>query len=143
MFGKEKTSPGNKSNPSPAGSVGFNNLLQDTQLEGKVHASADFRIDGKFQGTLHCKARVIIGTTGLVEGDVYCQNAIIEGKLIGNLIVDDLLQIKETAHIKGEIKTGKLLVQPGAMVDGTCKMTGEKTAPTAAVNADKKLQNVN
>ena len=90
--------------------------------EGTITSENDIRVDGIIKGSLICKAKVIVGPTGFIEGEVKCQNAMIEGKISGKLRVAELLSIKETAEVVGDVTTGKLLVQPGAVFNVTCYM---------------------
>lgn len=104
-------------------SGGLNALVKGTSIEGTVKCESDIRIDGTIKGDLICKAKVIIGPTGFVEGEITCQNAVVEGTIKGILTVTDLLNIRETAEIDGTISTGKLIVQSGAKFNVACKMT--------------------
>jgi cytoskeletal protein CcmA (bactofilin family) len=121
MFGNNKSSDDPKSTPtSPAGTL--NTLVKGTVLEGNIRCESDLRVDGTIKGKLSCQAKVIIGPSGLVDGEITCQNAVIEGRFKGNLRVTDLLNIRETAEVDGEITTNKLLVQSGARFNVSCKM---------------------
>ena len=94
-------------------------------MEGTINASSDIRIDGTLKGTLECKGRVIIGPEGRVEGEINCQNAVIEGSFQGKINVKELLNIREKANIQGDVHTDKLLVQPGAIFNVSCSMGGQ------------------
>jgi len=94
-------------------------------LEGSVESDNDFRIDGIFKGKLTCSARVIIGPTGDFDGEIHCENAIIEGQFNGNLHIKQVLEVREGAVIEGDVSTNKLVVQAGSIFDVNCKM-GEK-----------------
>ena len=107
-------------------SLSINSLVEGTRIEGKIHARNDIRIDGEIVGSLSCDGKVIIGPTGYVQGDIHCTNAIIEGKFEGILEVKESLDVKEKAVINGEINTGKLNVQNGAVFNVSCKMGGQK-----------------
>ena len=96
-------------------------------VEGKVKATTDIRIDGTIKGDLLCDAKVIIGPSGVVEGTVKCQNAMIEGRFDGILSVAELLNIRETAKVVGEVTYGKLIVQSGAVISGTYKVGGDNS----------------
>lgn len=128
MFGKKNSSDNkreNSGNRSSAGSVdGHNIIVSTTKLKGDVTASNDFRIDGEFIGSLQCSAKVIIGSEGRFKGDVTCENAVIEGRFEGQLNVNEVLYVKESAVIHGEVVTGKLIVQSGSIFEVNCKMTG-------------------
>lgn len=123
MLGGKKDNNGRSGTIIPAStSHGLNSLVQGTELTGDINAGNDIRIDGKIKGNLTCKSKVIIGPTGIIEGDVQCQNAVIEGNFNGNLTVKELLHVKETASMKGKIYTGKIIVQSGAVFNVSCQM---------------------
>lgn len=124
MFGNTKSEPKNKANGiiTTASTTSSNSLVQGTNIEGNVHADKDIRIDGTLRGTLTCKGKVIIGPTGNITGDITCENAVIEGRFEGILIVNDVLHVKETARIDGDVTTQKLVVQPGSIFNVKCKM---------------------
>ncbi len=137
MFGNTKSSEEPK-NPSVAGAL--NALVKGTVVEGTVRCDSDLRVDGTIKGKLICKSKVIIGPTGVVEGEIDCQNAVIEGRFKGVLTVSELLNVRETAEVDGEISTNKLLVQSGARFNVSCKMEVGKTNGQAK-NFDPKAAN--
>lgn len=124
MF-KNKKEENKRNDAAPTSSGSNNSIVSGTKLEGTVNANSDIRIDGELIGKLFCKGRVIIGPSGMVDGEVDCQNAIIEGRFTGNLKVAELLNVKETATISGDIKTDKINIQSGASFNGNCVMGGQ------------------
>jgi len=131
MFGNNSKSKesgrGNSFIPNSS-SHSFNSLVQGTVIEGDVHCKSDIRIDGTIKGGLNCESKVIIGPTGAVEGNISCQNAVIEGRFEGSLTVKGLLTIKERANVSGDIRYGKLVVQPGAVLVGDVRLVGQQDA---------------
>jgi cytoskeletal protein CcmA (bactofilin family) len=138
MFGSKKNveetkNTGNSARPVlPSGDNALNSLVRGTVTEGNVIAESDIRVDGIIKGNLKCAARVIIGPSGFVDGEINCQNAMIEGKFNGILRVVELLNVKETADITGDVTTGKLTISAGAVFNVTCKMKPEKGVEIAA-----------
>ncbi|HKK79597.1 MAG TPA: polymer-forming cytoskeletal protein [Phaeodactylibacter sp.] len=132
MFGgnNKKESSTGRSTSAPTAN-GFNSLVKGTVVEGTVKSESDIRIDGTIKGKLHCDAKVIIGPTGRVEGEIRCQNAVIEGSFEGVLQVKELLNIREAAKVGGEVTTEKLIVQSGAAFNVTCTMGGSAPRHTA------------
>lgn len=123
MFGdKKKTSSGGSGN----GNVPFvaNNVIKGTRIVGSVESEGDIRIDGSLEGTLTTKAKLVVGSTGFIEGDVVCSNAIVEGTVEGKMDVQELLFLKSGAVINGDINTRKLVVEEGARFNGRCNMGG-------------------
>lgn len=121
MFGMNKKTEESKATNALTNPNALYSLVKGTVLEGTISSENDIRIDGIIKGTL-TKAKVIIGPTGFIDGEVRCENAIIEGKFEGNLKVNDLLHVKETAIVNGDIKTNKLVVQSGAVFNASCNM---------------------
>lgn len=95
-----------------------------TVVKGEIVTNGDFRIDGTLTGTIHSKGKVVIGTTGVVEGEIICQNADISGSIKAKITVTELLTLKSTANLTGDIITNKLSVEPGARFSGACQMDG-------------------
>ncbi|MCC7507071.1 MAG: polymer-forming cytoskeletal protein [Saprospiraceae bacterium] len=142
MFGNNKAAedPKKSANALPSGTT-LNALAKGTVVEGSVRCDSDLRVDGTIKGKLICKAKVIIGPTGTVEGEIQCQNAVIEGRFKGILSVSELLNVRETAEVDGEITTNKLLVQSGARFNVACKMETGSPANGAAKSFDVKSSN--
>ena len=99
------------------------NLIQSgTFITGDIQSNGNIRIDGTLNGTVYAGGKVILGSTGTVDGEIKCINADIEGKVTGTIQVKELLSFKATAVVSGEIYTGKLAIEPGARFTGTCRM---------------------
>ncbi|MCB0570436.1 MAG: polymer-forming cytoskeletal protein [Phaeodactylibacter sp.] len=145
MFGgnnKKETSKGKNGGVIASSTHSLNSLVQGTTIEGTVKSESDIRIDGAIKGKLFCDAKVIIGPTGFVEGHIRCQNAVIEGKFEGTLEVSELLNIRETAKISGEVTTDKLIVQSGATFNVTCSMGSAQQRKPAGANVSGSMNTV-
>jgi cytoskeletal protein CcmA (bactofilin family) len=113
----------NKNTQSKTGESTTINLIGNgTVIEGEVKASGDLRVDGTIRGSVTSRAKVVIGSTGQVMGDVVCQNADISGLIKGKITVSEMLFLKASAKINGDIITGKLVVEVGASFTGNCNM---------------------
>jgi cytoskeletal protein CcmA (bactofilin family) len=99
-----------------------NVIGKGTTLEGNIDTFGNIRIEGKVTGSIKSKSKIALGHSSYVEGNIYAQNADIEGEVKGRLEISELLVLKATAKIHGDIYTAKLVVEPGAIFDGTCKM---------------------
>ncbi len=129
MFGGKQNTNGKSSNgkssaSSAAGPVGLNSLVKGTHIEGSITAPSDIRIEGTLDGDLDCKAKVIIGPSGSITGKVKCITAMIEGNFEGTLTVNELLEVRESARVEGDVSYGKLKIDAGAVLLGTIKMVG-------------------
>jgi cytoskeletal protein CcmA (bactofilin family) len=99
-----------------------NTIGKGTFLEGNVETYGNIRIEGKVTGNVKSKSKVALGHSSVVQGNVIAQNADLEGEVKGKIEVAELLVLKATAVIHGDIVTGKLVVEPGAVFNGSCKM---------------------
>lgn len=131
---------GSESSKGSSGSGMPNHINSDTVIEGSIKARGNLRIDGKLTGTLECQGRIVIGASGVIEGDIKCENAEIEGSLKANITVSDLLSLKSTAKVQGDIVTKKLAIEPGATFTGSCSMGGVVKDISSSSNAGKSEQ---
>ncbi len=99
-----------------------NHINSDTIIEGTIKAKGNLRIDGTLKGDLECQGRLVVGSTGIIEGDIRCESAEVEGTLKANISVTELLTLKSTAKVHGDILTKKLAIEPGAAFTGSCSM---------------------
>lgn len=99
-----------------------NRIVEGTSIIGDIVSKADFRLDGELIGNFTSQGKLVIGPSGIVKGEIICHNADIEGEFQGKLKVLEVLNIKATAHIQGEVLVGKLSIEPGAEFTATCSM---------------------
>jgi cytoskeletal protein CcmA (bactofilin family) len=107
-------------------STAINLISNGTEISGDIKSGGDIRIDGSLVGNLNTRGKVVIGPTGKVKGEIYCKNLEVSGNIEGKLSVDQLLNLKASSKINGEIITSRLSIEPGAKFTGTCKMSEEE-----------------
>jgi cytoskeletal protein CcmA (bactofilin family) len=103
-------------------STGATLIYVGTTVKGDLSSNADLRIDGTIIGNITCTAKIVIGSNGVVEGDIFGTQADIVGKISGNIRVKDLLQLRGDCVVNGNIYAGKLQVEPSATFNGQCHM---------------------
>jgi len=118
MFKKTSVMAKNNDNDSPS----VNLIGAGTSIKGNIKSEGDIRIDGTLKGTINSKGKVVIGSTGVVEGEIICQNADISGTVKIKITVSEVLLLKPTAKLTGDIITNKLAIESGANFSGTCSM---------------------
>lgn len=106
----------------------INLIAKGTKITGDLSSDGDLRIDGEIIGNLETKGRLVIGASGRIEGDIRCKSSEIAGVHKGKLIVGELLSLKGSSNVTGEISCGKLSIEPGAFFDGTCSMSDDLSA---------------
>lgn len=105
----------------------INIISEGTSIKGDISSTGDIRIDGTLKGNIQSKGRLVIGPKGKVEGEINCNNVEISGYIKGKIKVLELLNMKSSAKVYGEIVAGKLAVEPGSVFTGNCSMGGEKS----------------
>lgn len=103
----------------------INTITHGSTIKGNVVANGDFRLDGTLNGNIQLNGKLVVGESGVINGNAVCQNANIIGTIIGNISVKELLSLHSTANVKGDILINKLSIEPGAVFSGTCKMLDE------------------
>jgi hypothetical protein len=110
----------NKNQNLNASSV--NLIGNGTKIIGDIQSAGDVRIDGLLTGNIVTTGKFVLGPNGVVEGNVTSGNADISGEIKGKVIVAEMLSLKASAKVSGDIITGKLAIEPGAIFTGTCNM---------------------
>ncbi|MDO8999233.1 MAG: polymer-forming cytoskeletal protein [Bacteroidota bacterium] len=110
----------NKNQNLDASSV--NLIGNGTKIIGDINSAGDVRIDGTLTGNIVTTGKFVLGTNGVVDGNVTSGNADISGEIKGKVNVSEMLSLKASAKVSGDIITGKLAIEPGAVFSGTCNM---------------------
>jgi cytoskeletal protein CcmA (bactofilin family) len=116
MFNKEKTQ-------SERGFASSATLISSgTILTGDIKSDNDLRIDGTIHGNIYSTAKIVIGPSGLVEGNIQAIAADVTGRVTGNISVSEILQLRSDSNVQGNIAAGKLQIDPSAVFNGKCEM---------------------
>ena len=108
-----------------------------TEITGDIKSNGDIRVDGTLTGNLSTKGKVVIGPTGKVNGEVFCKNSEVSGIVEGKISVGQLLNLKTSSKIVGDIVTFKLSIEPGAKFTGNCKMSESEDNEGVSVTKGK------
>lgn len=111
----------------------LNVIVEGSKVIGDMITESNLRVDGEVSGNVTSAAKVVIGKSGIIKGDLICGDADIEGKITGSIKVEGLLTLRSSADLNGEITTGKLQVEEGAQFTGNCKMSNQAPAAKAIV----------
>ncbi len=118
----------------------INFLGAGTSISGDIISNGDFRIDGNLTGSIKSKGKVVVGNSGKIEGEIICQNADISGEIVAKIVVHELLSLKSSAKLQGDIFTSKLAIEPGAKFTGTCNMNEIPKPEAKPILTDEKAQ---
>lgn len=109
---------------------------ENTVFQGTIKTKGSIRIDGRLEGNIIEAAEVIIGSKGFVQGDITASSVIIGGKVTGNITALESIELKPGAQLLGDIHTSTLAIGEGAIFEGHCVMTSEKTK---VIELDKEI----
>tara|TARA_Y100001968_G_C19393270_1_gene736815 strand:+ start:791 stop:1204 length:414 start_codon:yes stop_codon:yes gene_type:complete len=117
MFSNNNNMKNTTNNSSAINMVGTG-----TVINGDIVSKSDIRIDGILKGSVRTKGKLVVGSSGVVDGDVECENADVSGEINAKITVSQLLSLKSTSKLNGDIVTNKLSIEPGASFSGSCSM---------------------
>ena len=117
MFTLKSKSNSEESVATSASIIGAGNTIT-----GNIESNGDIRVDGTIKGNVYSKAKVLVGPMGLIEGDLYSNNADISGQVSGKIVIEALLVLKGNAVVAGDIHTAKLFIEPTVSFNGQCHM---------------------
>ncbi|MBT6964996.1 MAG: polymer-forming cytoskeletal protein [Flavobacteriales bacterium] len=100
----------------------INMIGAGTVITGDIQSKGDIRVDGTLKGSVNTSGKVVLGKDGVIEGDVVCRDADVSGTIKAKISVAQLLSLKSTAKLNGDIITNKLSIEPGASFTGSCSM---------------------
>jgi len=106
--------------------LAYNSLTAGSVIIGNLTSENDCRIDGEVQGDIQCKGKLVVGKTGKLKGTILCENAEVSGDILGNIVVSDTLTLRANSVFTGDIKTQILIIEPNAVLNGTCSMKNDK-----------------
>ena len=118
----------------------LNVIVEGSKIVGDFIAESNVRIDGEIQGNVSSSAKIVIGRTGIINGNLVCADSDVEGKIEGILKVENLLTLRSTAKVTGEITTAKIQIEEGAEFSGNCKMSNFSASTTTSRAKENTLQ---
>lgn len=120
----------------------LNFIGKGTIIDGNLKTESSIRIDGTLKGKLICKATLTLGENGRIDGDIQAMNAIIGGQIKGKITVAEKLVLEAKSSLVGELKAKKLIIDEGAVFDGTAEMvenTSSAPAKTPVTDIQKNI----
>jgi cytoskeletal protein CcmA (bactofilin family) len=116
MFQSKKQTVGSKE-------VEANNIIgKGTKIIGDLLTQGNIRIDGEINGNITSKSKVALGSGSNLKGNLVSSNAEIEGEITGNIFIAELLILKANAVINGDVCALRMITEPGAKINGQCKV---------------------
>lgn len=104
-------------------------LERGVKLEGRLESTGTFRIDSAMNGTLVSEETLILGEHATVQGEIHGNYVIIGGRFDGIIRAKGRVEIQTKAIVTGEIHAPCVLIEPGAVFDGSCHMLATAQTP--------------
>ncbi len=110
------------------------NIGKSISIKGDVLGDEDTVIEGRVEGRIELKNHhLTIGPNGNVQGEISAKQVTIVGRVSGNVVASERIELRDTGRIEGDLATPRLLVQEGSQMNGKISMK-----PTSAVSAAPK-----
>lgn len=118
----------------------MSNLTSDTNVKGTIKFSDVMKIDGNFEGELITdNGDLIVGKTGTVKASIKVRSAVIEGRVDGEIIASDKVELKQESHTTGDLQTKTLVVEEGVVLVGKCNVNPEGVKLESQSHEEEKL----
>ena len=109
------------------------NMGQSIVFKGELTGDEDLEIEGQVEGDVNlANHQLTIGANGRVKAEVHAKSILVIGKVTGNLIATERIEIQASGVVEGDVKAPRLLVQEGAMLNGRIDMSGGPAGASSA-----------
>ena len=117
----------NMSQRSGGGSASI--LGAGSHFSGTIKARGTLRVEGEFDGEAECNETLEVGKTGVVKANLNVKDAVIAGKVFGNIKATSRIELQSGSHLEGDIVTKRLVIDEGVFFEGNCSMGGPSKLP--------------
>jgi cytoskeletal protein CcmA (bactofilin family) len=108
----------------------------DAKFKGELSFEKGVKILGSFEGRISTKGNLVVASEGAIQADVEAGTITVEGEINGNISAEDLVELKNSARLQGDLRCERLIVVDGAHFVGHCDVgsvaAGEAAAPKKA-----------
>jgi cytoskeletal protein CcmA (bactofilin family) len=119
---KPMTTPGSSKNV----------LTSDVEIKGNLKFSGELTFEGKLEGEINSDGTLVLGDTAAINGNINVNSVVVRGKVNGNVIAKDKLELKSKAELFGDIRASKLAIEEGVTFVGKTEVNPNKVAPSPA-----------
>jgi cytoskeletal protein CcmA (bactofilin family) len=111
------------------GNKGLYTILgEGSRFNGTLSVPHSLRIDGELKGKIETTETLTIGSLGVIEADIKARRAIFGGKVVGNVIAEERVELESKSSLVGDLKTRNLIINEGALFHGACSMEGGRNS---------------
>lgn len=117
----------NPNNPNPSKNV----LSSDVEIKGNIKFAGEMTFEGKLEGEIHTDGTLLLGDSAVINGNINAQSVVVRGKVNGNIVAKEKIEIKTKAELFGDIRASKLTVEEGVTFVGKTEVNPNKVSPSA------------
>ena len=112
---------------------------KNTQVDGNITTKGTIRIDGRLNGNVKADW-VVLGEKSFVRGDIQVAGALVAGYVEGSVSAKEIIEVKRTGQVRGDVATSKLVVIEGGMIDGKVGMQQKEGAKVVELNKEMRTE---
>ena len=127
--------------PADAGAMSV--IANGMRIMGDVESNGIIKVEGIIEGAVRGARQLLLGRSGVVNGDIHAGDAVLGGKVVGAVIATERVEIQGTASVEGDIHTKSIVVFEGASINGAVRMgdaaghlASGQSAPPVRLHAD-------
>lgn len=109
-----------------------NVLSADVEIKGNLKFSGELTFEGKLEGEIQSDGVLNLGDSAVVNGNISAQNVVVRGKVTGNIVAKEKIDIKAKTELFGDIRATKLTIEEGVTFVGKTEVNPNKVSPTLA-----------
>ena len=114
------------------GTPGSKNVLNsDVEIKGNLRFAGELTFEGKLDGEIHTDGTLNLGDGAVINGNINAANVVVRGKINGNIVAKEKIDIKAKTELFGDIRSAKLAIEEGVTFVGKTEVNPNKVSPTA------------
>ncbi|MEO8503675.1 MAG: polymer-forming cytoskeletal protein [Acidobacteriota bacterium] len=144
LFGREQQPAKPTSSPSPVSPVQPSGgrvstlVAAGSKVTGKISGPTEVVIEGELEGEIRVEGNAVVGSAGLVKGEISARTIRVAGKVLGNIRGLERVEVLASGSLEGDVSAPRVVIAEGAFFKGKVEMTGNKPDEKPAKQDDKK-----
>ena|ERR1051326_1619758 len=112
-----------------ASNAAKNTLTSDVEIKGNLKFTGELTFEGKLDGEIQSEGTLHLGDSAIINGNINAQSVIVRGRVNGNIVAKDKIDIKSKAELFGDIRSSKLVIEEGVTFVGKTEVNPNKVTP--------------
>lgn len=97
-------------------------IARGMRVEGDCSTEGTLRVEGRVEGSVQADKAVVVGSDGVVVGDIRTQDAVVAGRIDGSIVAESRLELQAGSRVEGDIRSRRVKLEEGGVVDGRIEM---------------------